>query len=404
MPIDLETLDAALASLDDFAHRHLPDALLRDLDHKDEFPEALVRRMCSEELGIQLFFVPESYGGLGAGSYGVYRICERLAGVDVGIATGVLATFLGSEPISVGGTEAQKRAWLGRIADEGILMAYGATEPAAGSDLAALRTVAERVEEGGVVTGYRITGSKQWISNGGVADLYTILANAPGGPTWFVVDKGTAGLTAGKPEDKHGIRASNTAALTLDAVHVPADRVVGLVEGQGLVQAQAVFGYTRLMVAAFGLGAGWAALDRAITYSTTRIQAGGPLSEKQGYTHKLIVPHAARLEASRAYIEMCGTRLDTESERLNTEGAIAKYLATEAGNWAAAISAAIFGVFGARSRDQPAASRMLTKWIGRCSTDAAPSVAELSSRKSRRSCVQATSRSSPLAPVALAAR
>jgi alkylation response protein AidB-like acyl-CoA dehydrogenase len=346
MAIDLETLDAALAALDDFARRNLPEAKLRELDRNDEFPEALVRRMCSDELGVQLFFVPEAYGGLGAGAFGVYRICERLAAVDIGIATGLLATFLGSEPISVGGTEDQRRRWLGEIAEHGILMAYGATEPAAGSDLAALRTVAERVEDGGKLVGYRITGSKQWISNGGVADRYTILANAPGGPTWFVVDKGAPGLVPGKPEDKHGIRASNTAALALDQVSVDADRVVGGVEGQGLLQAQAVFGYTRLMVAAFGLGAGWAALNRAIEYSTTRVQAGAPLAQKQGYTHKLIVPHAARLEAARAYIEEVGTRLDAGEDPLHTEGAIAKYLATEAGNAAADASIQALGGYG----------------------------------------------------------
>lgn len=346
MAIDLETLEAALAALADFARRNLPEATLRELDRNDEFPEALVRRMCSDELGIQLFFVPEIYGGLGAGAFGVYRICEQLAAVDVGIATGLLATFLGSEPISVGGTEDQRRRWLGEIAERGILMAYGATEPAAGSDLAALRTVAERIEDGGKVVGYRITGSKQWISNGGVADRYTILANAPGGPTWFVVDKGTPGLVAGKPEDKHGIRASNTAALALDQVCVDADRRVGEVEGQGLLQAQAVFGYTRLMVAAFGLGAGWAALNRAIEYSTTRIQAGTPLAQKQGYPHKLIVPHAVRLEAARAYIEEVGTRLDAGEDPLHTEGAIAKYLATEAGNAAADASIQALGGYG----------------------------------------------------------
>jgi alkylation response protein AidB-like acyl-CoA dehydrogenase len=346
MAIDLETLDAGLTALDHFAQRYLPDAKLRELDSNDEFPEEIVRRMCSEELGIQLFFVPEKFGGLEAGSFGVYRICERLASVDVGVATGVLATILGSEPISVGGTPDQQKLWLGRIAEQGVLMAYGATEPAAGSDLAALRTVAERVEEAGKIVGYRINGSKQWISNGGVADLYTILANTPSGPTWFVIDKGTPGLTAGKPEDKHGIRASNTAALALDNLYVDADRVVGLVEGQGLAQAQAVFGYTRLMVAAFGLGAGWAALNRAIDYSTTRVQSGSPLSEKQGYTHKLIVPHAARLEASRAYIEEVGTRLDSGETHLNTEGAIAKYLATEAGNAAAEASIQALGGYG----------------------------------------------------------
>lgn len=344
--LDKETLEATLGSLDEFAKRYLPDAKLLELDAKDEFPEEIVRRMCGEELGLQLFFVPEAYHGMGGSSFDLYRICERMAAIDLGVATGVLATFLGSEPISVGGTQEQKERWLGRIADEGILFAYGATEPQAGSDLAALRTVAERVEEDGKLTGYRITGNKQWISNGAVADCYCVLANAPGGPTWFVVDKGTPGLSAGKPEDKHGIRASNTSAVILENVLVEPERVVGLAEGKGLWQAQAVFGYTRLMVAAFALGAGWAALDRAIEYSTTRIQAGGPLSEKQGYTHKLIVPHAARLEAARSYIEEASLRLDGGEEMLNTEGAIAKYLATESANAAADASIQALGGYG----------------------------------------------------------
>ena len=225
-------------------------------------------------------------------------------------------------------------------------MAYGATEPQAGSDLAALRTVAVPVEEDGKPAGYRLTGSKQWISNGGFADVYTILANAPGGPSWFIVEKGLPGFTHGKHEDKHGIRLSNTAALSLDDVYVPADRLVGGVEGQGLQQAQAVFGYTRLMVAAFGLGAGWAALDKAIPYSRERIQAGAPLSEKQGYTHKLIVPHAVRLEAGRAYVEETAERLDAGEESLQTEGAIAKYLATEAGNAACEAAIQALGGYG----------------------------------------------------------
>ena len=132
----------------------------------------------------------------------------------------------------------------------------------------------------------------------------------------------------------------------LEDVEVGADALVGEVEGQGLWQAQQVFGYTRLNVATFGLGAGWAALDRAITYSTTRIQAGGPLSEKQGYTHKLIVPHAVRLEASRAYIEETAERIDAGEGSLNTEGAIAKYLATESANAAADASIQAMGGYG----------------------------------------------------------
>lgn len=121
---------------------------------------------------------------------------------------------------------------------------------------------------------------------------------------------------------------------------------MGAAEGQGLVQAQQVFGYTRLMVAAFGLGAGWAALDRAVPYSRKRIQAGGLLSEKQGYTHKLIAPHAIRLEAARAAIEKTATRIDAGEGALNTVGAIAKYLASEAGNAAAEAAIQALGAYG----------------------------------------------------------
>src|SRR3954462_5268976 len=345
--LSAEMLKVALKSIDDFAERELPDSLLIELDERDEFPEELVRRMSSgEELGIQLVFVPFEYGGMGGGALDVYRVCERMAGIDLGLATSELATFLGSDPIRVGGTPEQKREYMTRIAEDGVLFAYGATEPEAGSDLGALKTVAEPVSDNGSVTGYRISGVKQWISNGGVADLYTVLALTPGGPSWFVVEKGADGFTHGEHEDKHGIRLSNTASLFLDKVYVDADRLVGGVEGQGLVQAQQVFGYTRLMVAAFGLGAGWEALNRAIAYSSKRIQAGGPLSTKEGYTHKLIVPHAVALEAARAPIEETAERLDAGEGALNIEGAIAKYLATEAGDAAADAAIQAHGGYG----------------------------------------------------------
>jgi len=342
-----KTLKLSLKSLRDFGRKRLPDQDLIDLDARDECPLEIVRHMCSpDKLGIQLLFIPEEYGGMGGGAFDVYCVCEEMARIDLGVATAVLATFLGSDPITVGATPEQKKIWLGRIADEGILFAYGATEPDAGSDLAALQTTAERVMDGDRIAGYKINGSKQWISNGGIADAYTILANTAAGPSWFVVEKGAKGFSHDEPEDKHGIRLSNTAALSLNDVYVDVDRLVGGVEGQGLNQAQAVFGYTRLMVAAFGLGAGWAALDRAIPYSTKRIQAGAPLSQKQGYTHKLIVPNVARLEAGRAFIEETAERIDAGEGSLNTEGAIAKYMSTEAGNLAADASIQALGGYG----------------------------------------------------------
>ncbi|MBP6802542.1 MAG: acyl-CoA dehydrogenase family protein [Chloroflexi bacterium] len=347
--LDQETRDMILDTLKKYAERKLtPDYLLK-LDHEDRFPHDVLQELYDPmQLGLHLIFIPEEYDGLGGGAYDIYRVSELMASIDLGVATGVLATFLGSDPIRVGGTEAQKSLWMGRIAEEALLMAYGATEPQAGSDLAAMTTKAVPVQENGAVVGYKISGQKQWISNGAVADLYTVLALAPGGPTWFVVDKDTPGFTKGKPEDKHGIRASNTAALFLEDVYVPVDRLVGGVEGQGLAQAQAVFGYTRLMVGAFGLGAGWEALRRAIRYSQDRIQGGAPLSQKQGYTHKLIVPNAARLEAARSYIEWVAERLDSEDGEhgLQTEGAIAKYMATEAGNKAAEDAIQAHGGYG----------------------------------------------------------
>ena len=346
--IAAKTLKLSLKSLKDFAKKRLPDEKLIELDEKDECPLEIVRYMCSpDQLGIQLLFIPEDCGGFGGGAFDVYLVCEEMARIDLGVATAVLATFLGSDPITVGATPEQKKLWLSRIANEGLLFAYGATEPEAGSDLGALRTTADRVTQDGRVVGYKINGNKQWISNGGIADAYTVLANTPSGPSWFILEKDAKGFSHDEPEDKHGIRLSNTAALAFSDVYVDADRLVGGVGGQGLNQAQAVFGYTRLMVAAFGLGAGWSALDRAIPYSTKRIQAGAPLSEKQGYTHKLIVPHVAHLEAARAYIEETAERIDAVKEgSLNTEGAIAKYMATEAGNAAAEASIQALGGYG----------------------------------------------------------
>jgi len=347
--LDVGTLTLMLEALGDFVTENLSPERTLDLDRDDICPEDTVRAMSSDQLGVQLVFIPEDFGGMGGGAFDSYRVCERMARFDVGLATAVFATFLGSDPVLMGGTFAQKEQWLGKIASDGIVFAYGATEPDAGSDLAAMTTEAIPVEEDGQVVGYKITGRKQWISNGNIADAYTILAKTPEGPSWFVVEKGVEGFKAAPHEDKHGLRLSNTSGLILEDVYVPAEQLLGGVPGRGLVQAQQVFGYTRLMVAAFGLGAGWEALDRAIAYSLQREQGGSLLALKQGYTHKLIVPHAVKLEASRAIMEEVATRIDNgegDNGALNTEGAIAKYMATVAGNAAADDAIQAHGGYG----------------------------------------------------------
>src|SRR3990172_4614672 len=149
--IDKETLDLTLGAIKEFATGRLTDEKLLEYDHKDEFPLDVVNEMCGEGLGIHLLFIPEEFGGMGGGAFDVYRVCEDIARIDLGIATGVLATFLGSDPIVFGATDAQKKEWLSRVAEEGLLMAYGATEPDAGSDLGALKTIAKPVQKNGKI-------------------------------------------------------------------------------------------------------------------------------------------------------------------------------------------------------------------------------------------------------------
>jgi alkylation response protein AidB-like acyl-CoA dehydrogenase len=346
--LDDDTREMLLNGIQEYAKRNFPTEYLLKMDREGHLPKEKVQEMYDPtKLGIHLLLIPQEYGGFGAGNYDMYRVCETLGGIDLGLATAVFATFLGLDPLRVGGTPEQQQKWFSRVASEGLLCAYGATEAEAGSDLGSLKTTAVPVIEGGKTVGYKISGNKQWISNAGIADLFLILAKDTKAVGWFVVEKGTAGMEFANPEDKHGIRLSNTVAFSMDNVYVPAENLVGMVEGEGLTQAQAVFANTRLMVAAFGLGAGWDALGRAISYAQGRIQAGGPLSEKQGYMHKLIVPHAVKLEAARSYIEEVAFNLDKEGKvDLSTEGAIAKLSATESGNAAAESAIQALGGYG----------------------------------------------------------
>jgi len=342
-----EMCEMVIQTLRQVVKRDLPESRILELDATDEFPHDIIQKLLSSEVGLHLIFLPEEVGGLGGGARDICRVSEEMAYVDLGVATAFLAICLGTDPIIVGGTGQQKSHWLGRIASEGLIVAYGVTEPEAGSNVAALQTTAQPVTDStGKVTAYRLNGVKQFITNGGVAQLYTILARAPGGPSFFIVERDTPGLTVGKKEEKHGIRASNTTGVMLEEVDVATENLVGGVEGQGLKQANAVFGYTRLMVGAFGLGGGQAALDRALAYSRTRQQFGAPLIDKEGYVLKLLVPHWIDLAAGRAYVEETALRIDQGEIDLQVEGSIAKLWCTEAGNRAADAALQALGGYG----------------------------------------------------------
>ncbi len=331
--MDPEMFSMVMETLNKLEKEKLTLTTKLEMDRRGEFPMDLIRFMLGPDVALHLIFIPEEFGGLGAGAAEIAAISEKMAKMDLAVATSFLAICLGMDPIRVGATAEQKEKWIKKVAEEGMIVAYGVTEPEAGSNVQALKTRAERVLDAqGKIVGYRLNGQKQFITNGGVASLYTVLADAPDGPSFFVLEGGTRGLFAGKHEDKHGIRASDTCPISLEDVYVPAENLVGGVEGQGLKQANQVFGYTRLMVATFGLGGGVAALEKTIAYAKERVQFSSPLIEKQGYTHQLIVPSAVQLEAARAYIERVAQRLDAGDEDLQVEGSIAKYFATEAGD------------------------------------------------------------------------
>lgn len=331
--LDSESRQMVIDTVRQLKKRLLTKEKILEFDKNEFFPEETIREMLGPEIGLQLLVIPEEYGGMGGGTLDCAEIIREISSICLGIATGFFAIQLGSDPLRVGATEEQKTKWLGAIAEGKVLVAYAVTEAGAGSNLAALKTRADPVSnDAGEIIGYKINGTKQFISTGGYADFITVLAKTPEGHSFFVVEKGTKGFVQGKGEDKHGIRASNTSPLSFTDVFVPVENLIGGVPGQGLKQANEVFGYTRLMVAAMGLGAGEAALNIVIPYARERIQFGSPLSEKQGYTHKLVVPNAVKLEAAAAYIEETAIRLDSGEEDLQVEGSIAKLFATESAN------------------------------------------------------------------------
>ncbi|HNS98466.1 MAG TPA: acyl-CoA dehydrogenase family protein [Polyangiaceae bacterium] len=345
MALEREELHLLLDTLRSFCDRNLPLARRLELDANHTYPADVIEGLFGE-VGLHLLFLPTSCGGMDGGAFDIYRVSELMAQYDLGVATAVLATFLGTDPIVVGATEEQKAHWMTRIAEEALVVAYAVTEPSVGSDLGAMKATATRVMDGDRLKGYVLNGEKQFITNGGVAAITTVLAMAPDGPSFFIVERGTPGFEPSKPEQKHGICASNTTAIAMQDVFVPVERLVGGVEGQGLAQAQKVFGYTRLMVAAFGLGAGYAALARTIQYAQERVQGGGLLATKQAYTHKLIVPHVVHLEAARAYIDHVARRIDGGEQDVAIEGAIAKLAASEAGKAAADAAIQAHGGYG----------------------------------------------------------
>ena len=196
--LDPESRQMVLDTVGQLKKRLLTKEKVLEFDQKEIFPEETIREMLGPEIGLQLLMLPEAYGGIGGGARDSCALTREMAKICLGITTAFFAIQLGADPIIVGGTEKQKQKWLGKIAAGEALVAYAVTEPDAGSNVAAIKTKAEPTkDEAGEIIGYKINGTKQFISTGGYADFITLLANTPDGAT-FLSSKKTPRVTIGE--------------------------------------------------------------------------------------------------------------------------------------------------------------------------------------------------------------
>ena len=295
-----------------------------ELDEKEEFPHAIMKDLADSDLF--RIFVPEQYDGLGGGSLDLCLVVEELSRVCSAVAVSYAATALGAYAILLYGSEEQKKKYLPQIAG-GKLAAFGLTEPTAGSDASNIRTTAQKTAEG-----YIINGTKQFITNGGEADIYTIIAltdktKGARGASAFIVENGTPGFTFGKKEKKMGIRASATRELVFRNCLVPAQNLVGR-EGAGFIIVMRVLDYSRPGIGAQAVGIAQGALETAVDYTRQRIQFGQPLISLPVVQNRL-AEMALQTEAARALVYAVAKTIDSGAKSFTEESAMAKVFASD---------------------------------------------------------------------------
>ena len=315
---------------------------VREWDEAQHFPVELVPKLAA--LGLLGIQWPEEYGGAGMSALD-YCICiEELSRVDPGVALSVAAhNGLCSAHLAMFGNEAQKRMFLVPLARGEKIGAWGLTEASSGSDAAGLRTTAMRSSDGWV-----LNGAKHFTTHGGVGDVMIAMAvtdrsAGPKGISAFIIERGTPGMTAGKKEDKLGMRTSETSEVVFDSCHVAADRLLG-VEGQGFVNALQVLDAGRIGIAALSVGLAQGAYEAALAYARERTAFGQTIDRFQAIQWKL-ADNATRIEAARL-LTYRAALLKDRGERLTLESATAKLYASEAAVQAADDCVQIHGGYG----------------------------------------------------------
>ncbi|MBI5700077.1 acyl-CoA dehydrogenase family protein [Candidatus Saganbacteria bacterium] len=296
-----------------------------ELDEKEEFPWEIMKVLGESDLcGL---WIPEKFGGFGQSVMAFCLATEEISRVCGGVGVTFAATGLGGAPILLFGTDEQKQKYLPALAAGKKLAAFGLTEANAGSDAAGMETTARK--EGDY---FIINGTKQWITNGGEAETYSVIAitdktKGPRGATAFIIEKGTPGFTFGKKEKKMGIRASATRELVFTDCKVHKSQILGR-EGMGFIVAMRTLDMTRPGIAAQAVGIAQGALDEAVKYTKQRIQFGKPIITIQAVQH-MLANMATEVEAARALTYALARSIDAGGKDYTKESSMAKLFASD---------------------------------------------------------------------------
>ncbi|NMB25286.1 MAG: acyl-CoA dehydrogenase [Firmicutes bacterium] len=296
-----------------------------ELDEKEEFPWEIMKLLGESDLFA--VWVPEEYGGLGGGVLEQALVVEELSRACSGVAVSYAASGLGSFPILLYGSHEQKARYMPDIASGKRLAAFALTEANAGSDVSSMNTTAVRDGDD-----YILNGTKQWITNGGEAEIYTVVAvtdksKGARGSSAFIVEKGTPGLSFGKKEKKLGIRASSTREVIFENCRIPKENLLGR-EGLGFIVAMKTFDKTRPGIGAQAVGIAQGALDEAVAYARERVQFGQPISSFQGIQF-MLADMATQTEAARALVYSVARMVDSGAKDVSKAAAMAKLFASD---------------------------------------------------------------------------
>jgi alkylation response protein AidB-like acyl-CoA dehydrogenase len=324
-----------------------------ELDEKEQFPWELVKDIANADLF--RIFIPEQYDGMGEGSFALCIAVEELARACAGVALTYAADALGTIPILLYAGEAQKQKYLPAIASGARLTAFGLTESGAGSDAGAIKTTARR--EGDE---YVLNGTKQFITNGGEAEIYTVITltdpkKGARGASAFIVERDTPGFTFGKKEKKLGIRCSATRELVFHNCRIPKENLLGR-EGLGFIVTMKTLDSSRPGVGALAIGLAQGALEAAVAYARQRVQFGHPVSAIQVVQH-MLANMAMELEAARALVYATAKTIDSGAKDFTEEGAMAKVFATDMAMKVTTDAVQVFGGAG-YMRDYPVEKMM----------------------------------------------